>query len=93
MFYSKIAESFRAEGFEMCDYFDGQVASFIAKCSKPGREIFEYAIKNLGITPCETLFLDDSQKNLDTAQILGFKTALVAPGTEFADILKTKGLF
>ena len=93
MFYSKIAESFRAEGFEMCDYFDGQVASFIAKCSKPGREIFEYAIKNLEIAPCETLFLDDSQKNLDTAQILGFKTALVAPGTEFADILKTKGLF
>ena len=52
-------------------------------------DLLEYAIKNLGIAPCETLFLDDSQKNLDTAQILGFKTALVAPGTEFADILKT----
>ena len=93
MFYSKIAESFRAEGFEMRDYFDGQVASFIAKCSKPGREIFQYAIKNLNIAPSETLFLDDSQKNLDTAQALGFDTALVAPGTEFADILKAKGIF
>lgn len=83
MYDSKIAECFRAEGREMGDYFDGQVVSFKAKCAKPDRRIFEYAIEHLGIKPEETVFLDDSQKNLDAAAQLGFKTILVAPGTEF----------
>lgn len=87
MYNSKIAECFRAEGKEMSDYFDGQVVSFKAKCAKPDRKIFEYTIEHLGIKPEETVFFDDSQKNLDAAAQLGFKTALVAPGTEFIDAI------
>lgn len=87
MYNSKIAECFRAEGMEMSDYFDGQVVSFKAKCAKPDRKIFEYTIEHLGIKPEETVFFDDSQKNLDAAAQLGFKTALVAPGTEFIDAI------
>ena len=87
MYYSKIAECFRAEGKEMDDYFDGQVVSFKARCSKPSKAIFDYAVEHLGIKPEETLFLDDSQKNLDAAATLGFATALVPPGTEFIDAL------
>lgn len=85
MYNSKIAECFRIEGHEMSDYFDGQVVSFKAKCAKPDRKIFEYTVEHLGIRPEETLFFDDSQKNLDAAAQLGFKTALVAPGTEFME--------
>ena len=88
MFYSEIARQFRQEGLEMADYFDGQVVSFIARSNKPERKIFEYTISHLGITPGETLFLDDSQHNLDAASQLGFATALVPPGEEFEDILK-----
>ncbi len=88
MYYSEIARQFTKEGMEMNDYFDGQVVSFLAGCYKPDREIFEYAISHLGIVPNETLFIDDSQRNLDEAAQLGFATALVPQGKEFEDILK-----
>ena len=87
MMESKIAHCFRAEGLEMDSYFDGTVLSYKARCLKPGREIFDYAVGRLGIVPGETLFLDDSQKNIDAAATLGFATVLVPPGTEFIDAL------
>lgn len=87
MYYSKIAECFRAEGREMSDYFDGRVTSFESRLAKSQREIFEYAIQHLGLKPEETLFLDDSQKNLDAAAEVGFATVLVPPGSEFIDAL------
>ncbi len=88
MYYSEIARQFEQDGKEINDYFDGQVVSFIARSNKPERKIFEYAIEHLGINPCETLFLDDSQRNLDAAAEMGFATALVPPGGEFEDILQ-----
>lgn len=87
MYYSEIARQFMQEGKTIDDYFDGQVVSFLAGSNKPDRKIFEYAIDHLGITPEETLFIDDSQHNLDAASALGFATALVPPGREFEDIL------
>lgn len=74
------------------DYFDGMVTSFEARAAKPDPEIFRYACRTLGIKPEETLFLDDSQANLDAASKLGFHTALVSPGTEFETVLRGKGL-
>jgi putative hydrolase of the HAD superfamily len=64
------------------------VLSFEAKAAKPNAKIFEYTVSHLGINPNETLFLDDSQKNLDAASQLGFGVALVSPGEEFVDVLK-----
>lgn len=87
MWDSRIAEEFRKAGREREDYFDGMVTSFEARSLKPAREIFDYAVSKLGIVPEETLFLDDSERNLEAAAALGFHTALVAPGTEFDDIL------
>ena len=85
MFDSKIKQCFRQEGKEINDYFDGIITSYEAKCAKPGEEIFHYTTKTLGITAEETLFFDDSQLNLDTADRLGFGTYLVKPGTEFIE--------
>ncbi len=74
-----IAEQFRQEeGMEMKDYFDGVVASYVAKCYKPDREIFDYACEKCGIKPEETLFFDDSQANVDAARALGFYAELPA---------------
>ncbi len=87
MWDSKIAECFRAEGREREDYFDGMVTSFAARCLKPGREIFDYAVRTLDLDPAETLFLDDSQANVEAARALGFNAAVVPPGTEFTDII------
>lgn len=87
MWNGRIAEEFKREGVTVDDYFDGMVTSFEAKSMKPDAEIFRILIEKTGIDPAETLFFDDSAKNLEAAAELGFDTALVDPGTEFEDII------
>ena len=87
MFEGVIARSFAQEGLDVNAYFDGVTVSYIAHSNKPDRGIFDYAVATMGIVPEETLFFDDGQANLDAAAALGFKTALVAPGCEFMDII------
>lgn len=87
MWNGKIAGEFAQEGGVIDDYFDGVVTSFEAKCMKPAAGIFLYAINKLGIIPEETLFLDDSAANIEAAASLGFRTALVASGTDMTLIL------
>ena len=89
MWRSRIAEDFRQEGLEREDYFDGIVTSFEAKSIKPDAKIFHTVVEKLGIKPEETLFLDDSQKNLDAASKLGFHTLLITPGSEFFELLNS----
>ncbi|MDE6453895.1 MAG: HAD family phosphatase [Muribaculaceae bacterium] len=88
MWHSRIASSFRADGRELNDYFDGVVTSFEARALKPSAEIFRYAERTLGIRACETAFLDDSRANVEAACALGFRGLQVEPGREFSDILK-----
>lgn len=92
MWNSKIKDEFTHEGLQREDYFDGIVTSFEARALKPDERIFRYAADTLGINPSETLFLDDSQRNLDAAATLGFHSLLVAPGSEFVDLLAEKGI-
>lgn len=88
MFKSKIADEFRQEGGSIDDYFDGVVTSFEAMSYKPDRRIFDYAAEKFGIMPEETLFFDDSQKNVDAARSYGYHAVTVNPGDEFATLLK-----
>lgn len=89
MWRSRIAEDFRQEGLEREDYFDGIVTSFEVRSIKPEAKIFHAVVEKFGIKPEETLFLDDSQKNLDAAAEMGFHTLLVTPGSEFFELLKS----
>lgn len=88
MINSRIAEEFRKEGREMRDYFDGIVTSYEARCCKPAKGIFDYAVETCGLVPEETLFFDDSQANVDAARSYGFKAVLVKPGDEFTALLE-----
>jgi putative hydrolase of the HAD superfamily len=92
MWNSRIAEEFTKEGRVREDYFAGMVTSFEAKALKPGRDIFDYAAKKLGIEPSETLFLDDSLANCEAARMLGWNAEQVAVGTEFVDVIAQLGL-
>ncbi len=87
MWNSRIAEEFRKEGDDVNFYFQGIVTSFETKCLKPNAKIFETAISKFGIIPDETLFFDDSQRNIDTAKALGFNVALVKQGEEFINMI------
>lgn len=89
MWADGIDKAFRQQGRDVNYYFDGIVRSYVAGVMKPAPGIFEYAIEKLGIKPEETLFLDDSQRNLDAAAKFGFHTLLVPAGAEFYELLRT----
>ena len=83
-----IRQEFEKEGLTRADYFPaGMVTSFEANSLKPEPKIFRYTTEKLGLIPSETLFLDDSQANLDAAAKEGFLTALVPTDSEFTDVL------
>jgi glucose-1-phosphatase len=53
---------------------------------KPGTKIFEFILKEENLKAAETLFIDDTLSNIETAQKLGFKTHHLLP-TERIELL------
>ena len=47
---------------------------------KPNANIFEYVLKKHSLVPKETLFIDDTQENIDAAKLLGIQTWNLIPG-------------
>ena len=86
MFESEIPKLFTAEGLTMNDYFDRIFTSYELGISKPDPRCFQAVIDQSGIIPSETLFLDDSQANLDVAAQMGFKTYLALPYQDYSSI-------
>lgn len=82
-----IKQFFESDGHNREYYFDGIVTSFNAKCVKPNKEIFMYAIEHLGIDPRESVFFDDSIHNTEAAEKLGFNTVYVSAGKNILDLV------
>lgn len=53
---------------------------------KPNIDIFEYVLKDAGIQADETLFIDDTEVNINTADRLGFHSFFIQNGTRMQDI-------
>ncbi len=51
--------------------FKDAVYSYKARASKPGPEIYQIAIKQFGVVPSETFFIDDLEANIATARAAG----------------------
>lgn len=88
MWADGINRFFRADGHDVDYYFDGIVKSYEVGAMKPDPLIFRMVIDRYGLVPAETIFFDDSQRNLYAARKFRFNTVLVEPGTEFYDLLK-----
>lgn len=71
------SDKFSPTGEPITAFFDKMFLSYQIGYTKPEKESFEIVLKETGINPEETLFLDDGQSNLDVAEKLGFKTYLV----------------
>lgn len=54
---------------------------------KPTRECFEYVLADSNLVPEETLFIDDSYNNIETAVGMGFKTHLLQSGQRIEDLV------
>jgi glucose-1-phosphatase len=53
---------------------------------KPHADIFEFVAKDANIKITETLFIDDSINNIETAKSLGFKTHLLLEGERIENL-------
>ncbi len=53
---------------------------------KPNVEIFEFVAKDANINIIETLFIDDTINNIETAKSLGFKTHLLLEGERIENL-------
>jgi glucose-1-phosphatase len=76
-------ELFPYHGFEADNYFEQIFLSFEMHCAKPGDTIFEMMLRQAGIKAEETLFVDDSAANCETARRLGIKTRCVRPDEDW----------
>lgn len=77
MFGSWIASKFRAQGLSVGDYFDGIVVSFQELTCKPDPVIFQRVLSRFNLIPEQTLMLDDSAANCDSARSVGMQALQV----------------
>lgn len=61
---------------EFFKFFNGGVISYEVGLLKPNKEIYEELINKYGISPEETIFIDDMLPNINAAKDLGFNVIL-----------------
>jgi len=77
---------FLLDGMGEKDYFERSFLSYEMHLAKPDHDIYEEVIRQADIRPDETLFIDDSQKNLDGAADIGIGTYLAHDDNWLDDI-------
>ncbi len=76
-FFASLKEETGIDNFN--DFFIKAYYSHEVQLRKPNEDIFNFVAKDADIIPKETLFIDDSYNNIETAKQLGFKTHLLLP--------------
>ena len=83
--FSNVYQSFSG-GKHFDDYFDKAYYSHQLGMRKPDKDIYELVIKENALVPSQTLFIDDSVQNIETAKQLGLQTILLQPGANIQDL-------
>lgn len=88
MFNHWIDNAFRNDGKSMNDYFDGIVVSYQEKMCKPDPRLFKTVVDRYGLKPEETIMLDDSEANVNSAKSIGLQAIRIVPEGEnsFRDV-------
>ena len=76
---------FSPAGHPITCYFDKLYISYEMKCVKPERAIFEAMIRDSGMMPSESLFIDDGEHNIRTAREIGFHTYHARNGEDWRE--------
>jgi len=74
------------------DRFDHVTFSFELGCVKPQREIYEHAVRGLGVAPEEALFIDDRPENIEGARAAGLHAELYSKWGDFGEVPARYGL-
>ncbi len=72
--------------------FDALEISCEDKLRKPDKKAFKLILQRLKVKPEESVFVDDKQENLDTAEDLGMKTVLFKNNEQFFLDLRRLGI-
>lgn len=80
-------EEFTSKGKPLSSYFDMLFFSFRMRASKPGEEIYKKMLLEGNMKAEETLFIDDSEKNIEAARKLGINTLKVENGEDWRPTL------
>lgn len=67
---------YKTDKFKLNNYFELIISSCGERVAKPNREIFEVLITKGRIIPGESIFIDNMDKNILSAKVLGFNTIL-----------------
>ena len=70
----------------LADYFDKIYYSHEIGFRKPNAEAYEYVLKENNLSPSETLFIDDSIQNIETANTLGLQTIFLKERAGIEDL-------
>lgn len=81
------SNKFSADGLPITHYFDSIFCSYEMKICKPDQNIFKKALEKDAMSPKETIFVDDSEKNVKAAEALGIHGLHVKPDAEWLDDL------
>lgn len=83
------SEKFSTEGKPISFYFDTLFCSYEMKAYKPNLDIFQMALATDNMKADETIFIDDSLKNIKAAESLGIHSLHVEPDEDWIDRLNS----
>lgn len=76
------------DNFEIIQISDGGVFSCFEHISKPNVEIYNKLIEKYNLNIGESIFIDDTKRNIISADEIGFKTILFDDIEQIKDVLK-----
>lgn len=84
--YRKYNDEFeQSYGKSLTSLFEKAYFSHEIKMRKPSEDIFTFVVKDAGIAPGQTLFVDDSELNISAAERVGLQTLYKPQEDELTD--------
>lgn len=90
--FSQKAHRDCADALDFLDYMDGGILSYQDKVIKPDTKIYQLLLERYGLRAEESVFLDDTEKNLPPARALGIHTILFEDREQAALALEKLGV-
>ncbi|MBE9467833.1 MAG: HAD family phosphatase [Bacteroidetes bacterium] len=72
----------------LSDLFEKEYMSFQLNMRKPGKEIFYHVLEQNNLLTNETLFIDDTKENIESAKQIGIDAYLLKDDETINDVLK-----
>lgn len=90
--FSRMAHMDCIGALDFLEHMDGGILSYQDKLIKPQTEIYQLLLDRYGLIAQESVFLDDTEKNLPPASALGIRTILFKDREQAVEELEKLGV-